>query len=1127
MLHSSSPPGYPTPRELDMSDSQRAVELRRFFAPHHEYASTQAEHDYTVGLNSDGALSAYAETVVWRLRGAHAMVSLINKSSQYFLAGARRTEEEANEDVSTDTNWFGCSSVPTPGGLCENTVALDCSKPTEYPCFIVNDLSQDPRFAGLPVVDGSIAKYRFYAGAPITTPLGIKIGSFFIFDDKVRDGLSLQHRKFLHQQAANVMKHLQTKQEAAERRRVALMSKGLAGFLDIASRDKDTSGEAVRVHEAADILFKNQLDTVDGSGAAQDPSAPAKETVLDKIRATLDIAASIIRESLELTAGGVVFLDTTVGYTDNDIIDTIASEYFTGDIGLQSPSLEDETVSLQSSQTGSLRPPLQDVGMGWSLSQGTIRSATDKYKPSKILAMSAAPTALWDHQARILDAKALQAFITSYPKGNVWYFDDEGYYSFEPPQETERGSPSDRRQSSGTTKQRSEAAMLSGVFHKARQIIFLPLWDAGADRWYSGCFVWTQCAVPVFTVESEVAYLSAFTNSMMVEISRLDALTANKVKSDFISSISHEFRSPLHGILASVEFLRDSPLDNTQSEFVSTIQNCGGTLLDTINHVLDYSKINSFEKVKNQQGTISNELFQVTNLALLCEDVVNGMIAANEYRETTHGQVPFTPSIDESRPSQVRRHSIRAPLDIILDIEHRDWEFCVQAGALRRVVMNIFGNAQKYTESGYIMVQLRVRDSQEESPHHQENHVSKTLSLRIRDSGCGMSSEYMERKLYHPFAQEDTFSPGVGLGLSIVWSIVNQLGGKIHIRSELGKGTDVEVTIPVDMIEASEKTSNESAYPTETPREAQECVAAVRKRAVGKSVSITRGTKCGSAQNHLDAMSWDCIQRYCADWFGFELKAEGGDVVITDRHDVYPDTQRILLFSGVPSCPSASKGKKTRLTANISTPIGPFKLARSILALLDMELQPAPRIDAGTQTPLGSPEEQRVMNGIIQTDYGFPALDATLVEPPPNPDTTTEPPITPRLTPPASSTSCTPHTHFPSLTTTTLTLPVRRLPSSHPTPKEKGTDKEEAKKGLRILAVDDNALNLQLLARYLSKRPQDTVVTATNGLEAVSAFKTSLSNHQTIDVVFMDISMPEMDGFEATRLIRKVEPAAE
>lgn len=67
------------------------------------------------------------------------------------------------------------------------------------------------------------------------------------------------------------------------------------------------------------------------------------------------------------------------------------------------------------------------------------------------------------------------------------------------------------------------------------------------------------------------------------------------------------------------------------------------------------------------------------------------------------------------------------------------------------------------------MVQLRVQDAIEENSQYPTKSSSKMFSLRIRDSGRGMSSEYMERKLYHPFAQEDTFSPGVGLGLSIVY----------------------------------------------------------------------------------------------------------------------------------------------------------------------------------------------------------------------------------------------------------------------------------------------------------------------------------------------------------------------
>lgn len=247
---------------------------------------------------------------------------------------------------------------------------------------------------------------------------------------------------------------------------------------------------------------------------------------------------------------------------------------------------------------------IQDKSRRTGKSPGQVRGFEDHSSPAKVLAMSSAKIQEWKPADNILDGKTLQTFINTYPQGNVWYIDDEGYFSsLDQANEaadaaegtTKLGKP--RLPSpSDVTRQQAEASLLVKVFKGARQIIFVPLWDAGGDRWHSGCFVWSRSAVPVFTVESEISFLSAFTNSVMVEISRLDAITANKMKSDFISSISHEFRSPLHGILASADFLRESDLETTQAEFVSTIQSCGSTLLDTINHVLDYSKINSFEK---------------------------------------------------------------------------------------------------------------------------------------------------------------------------------------------------------------------------------------------------------------------------------------------------------------------------------------------------------------------------------------------------------------------------------------------------------------------------------------------------------------------------------------------------
>jgi signal transduction histidine kinase len=173
-------------------------------------------------------------------------------------------------------------------------------------------------------------------------------------------------------------------------------------------------------------------------------------------------------------------------------------------------------------------------------------------------------------------------------------------------------------------------------------------------------------------------------------------------------------------------------------------------------------------------GSLSNELYQISNVALLCEEIVYGMMAAKEFQGITESSSPQKPLNHKNSPdSQVQ---------IILDFEHRDWNYRIQsgevvtlaylthtddfAGALRRIIMNIFGNANKYTDSGFIIVQLRVREiEQRDAAGSTCQHM---LVMRIIDSGRGMSTEYMERKLYTPFAQEDSFSPGIGLGLSIV-----------------------------------------------------------------------------------------------------------------------------------------------------------------------------------------------------------------------------------------------------------------------------------------------------------------------------------------------------------------------
>lgn len=365
---------------------------------------------------------------------------------------------------------------------------------------------------------------------------------------------------------------------------------------------------------------------------------------------------------------------------------------------------------------------------------------------------------------------------------------------------------------------------------------------------------------------------------------------------------------------------------------------------------------------------------------------------------------------------------------------------------------------------------------------------------------------------------------------------MNQLGGRISIRSELGKGTDVEVTIPTEKNPNPEEISKISTDGTE-------CIAAVRKRVAGKSLSISRHI---SSNSHYNNIVWAHIKKYCTEWFGLQMKNLPADIIITDLHDQshYQDGQRVLIVHDEIVCAGKNESHNNNRYAigNICQPLGPFKLARSLLSLMDLdpstiqdqEIKPARAVsDAGTQTPSGTPQEKLMLDGIIMTDYGFTpqVIDAdTQVHKQESKNHQTSPLDAQNSHPSAESTESGSE-KMPALTLVESAargqdashrkaVPVLKNLKLPPIKSSKPMDTSPS--SLSILAVDDNALNLQLLTRYLSKRKSDTIVQAMNGVEAVEAVR-SLEPGKKFDCIFMDISMPLMDGFEATRLIRSYE----
>jgi len=525
-------------------------------------------------------------------------------------------------------------------------------------------------------------------------------------------------------------------------------------------------------------------------------------------------AANILRQCA--AADGVVFFDAI----SSNLAKRPDTSEFLRAKGRSNAETDVDTLSEPSDDSGNSSSSMS-ARSGMSDKEGS-HILSFKGRRCRILgyAMDVSDHSTANLETLVLKEQSLRRLIKRYPDGKIFYFNEGGDTTSSEGSSilaSPRGTKTPDEALNPKSRRSTLSQELIQIAPGARNAIWLPLWDFSKERWCAGALMWSRRAEQLIAAQDDLSYLRTFGQSIMHELERLDAVTNDQAKSTFIANISHEVRSPLHGILGSIEFLQETEIDAFQSSMITAMKSCGKTLLDTMEHVLDYAKINHLSKTKKvsrrkirKDGSARLEKIDAglyntsaleddVDIAAIVEEVVEAVHAGQTFRysETSHSRAPathakkFSNQSSDSAQANIQQGSKThsSEVTLVLDIEHaQSWWVHVQPGAIRRVLMNLVGNALKYTTQGLVSVSLSTSKASLKKP------LDQTICLTVNDTGKGMAADFLYNHAFTPFAQESQFHPGAGLGLSIVRQIVNSLGGKIEMRSQEGVGTEVSVS---------------------------------------------------------------------------------------------------------------------------------------------------------------------------------------------------------------------------------------------------------------------------------------------------------------------------------------------